>query len=671
MKSSRFRLAGLAVMLAFGGNGVLKVDAISVDDFSLEDLLNIKVISASKHEQNLYDTAAAVFVLDNNDIRRSGATSVADALRLVPGLTVNSVNSSQWAITSRGFNGLYSNMLLVMMDGRSVYNPLFSGVFWDLQATILDDLDRIEVVRGPGATMWGANAVNGVINIVSRSARDTQGSLIYAGAGNVQEWLGGLRYGGRIGEDTWYRVFASYQQKGDYRWAQISPDFGAFDPEDFGFEDWGSPRAGGPTGDGWNTWHGGFRVDHYPDRLSQLTLQGNVTLHDQFFSMSKSHNINLLTRWNREFSERSEFQLQAYADRTHRDDALGSDNSMESFDIEGHVRTRWQEKNDLTWGLGYRHTQYQLDRVWQYFEILEGRQSLQIFSGFVQNEFRWIPDRLTVTTGIKIEHHDFDGIEVQPSLRVLWEPAERHTLWAAASRAVRTPSLIEGTNLLSASGAPIENPIDGRLYKNTLYGNTETRPEILQAYELGYRYRPHPRIHFDLALFYNRYNRIITAAVTDAYFVYPYTQIDMKFVNGLRGNTYGGELLVTASPMDYWQISAAYSHLQIDLDENDPVNTFNVVSEGSPKHQYILRSAHDLGTRTQFNIQLRHLSRYKGVSTHTALDMRIAYQWSDSAEIALVGQNLLRDQQPEQSGQLSFANNEVPRGFYAKITMQF
>ena len=286
---------GGALSLAVILTGARAAANDSVADFSLEELINVKVTSVSKKEQNLFDAATAISVISNEDIRRSGASSLPEALRLVPGLGVAAVNSSQWAITSRGHNQLYANKLLVLVDGRGIYTPNFAGVFWDLQQPMLEDVDRIEVIRGPGGTIWGANAVNGVINVTTRSAKDTQGGLIYGGGGDTLQTMGGGRYGGKLGPDTYYRAFAGYQLRDDY------------------------PLANGqPAGDNWQSGQVGFRLDHYVEADTHLTWQADATGLELGNDGSDAGNINSLGRWTREFSDRASIQAQVYYDHTFR-----------------------------------------------------------------------------------------------------------------------------------------------------------------------------------------------------------------------------------------------------------------------------------------------------------------------------------------------------------------
>jgi outer membrane receptor protein involved in Fe transport len=403
----------------------------NLGDLSIEELMNESVTSVSGHEQRLGDAAAAIAVLSNDDLRRSGAATIMEALRLVPGMEVGAVNSSQMAVSARGFNGVFSNKLLVLVDGRAVYNPLFSGVYWDLQQTIMEDVDRVEVIRGPGATIWGANAVNGVVSVVTRSARDTQGTLVYGGGGDVYQALGGVRYGGRAGENTYFRTFVSYQATADY------------------------PLANGhPAGDQWQSTHGGFRLDHYPDQDTQLTWQAEATTVDLYDHTADANNINTLGRWTRQLSAESSVEVQAYYDRTSRNDAANIYAVVDTADVTAQHTLTFDPQNAVIWGLGYRFTNTVLKPAPPLIIMRKSHVRLHLFNMFVQDELKVVPDKVTLTAGIKVEHNDFTGFEFQPSVRATFKPAAQQTLWAAVSRAVRTPSETEGRDMFTALAGP-------------------------------------------------------------------------------------------------------------------------------------------------------------------------------------------------------------------------
>jgi iron complex outermembrane receptor protein len=616
-------------------------------DLSLEELMNETVTSVSKKEQKLSNAPAAISVLTNEDIRRSGATSVAEALRLVPGLNVASANSSQWAISGRGFNNVYANKLLVMVDGRAVYTPLFGGVYWDLQQTMLEDVDRIEVIRGPGATIWGANAVNGVINVVTRSAKDTQGGLIYGGGGNVQLAMGGARYGGKVGEHTYYRIFAGYQLKDDYRTA-----------------------AGQPADDGWQSVNGGFRIDHYPQPETHLTWQMETTVLDLDDHASDSYNFNTLGRWTHELSARSSVEIQAYYDRNYRYEATRSEPRLDTIDLTGQHTFGLGERNDVIWGVGYRFVANNIKQTTPAAAVRNGTLSQQLFSAFIQDEFKLMPDKLTLTAGTKLEHNDFTGVEVQPSVRAVFKPTERQTVWAAVSRAVRTPTELESKDVFAIPvGAPVVGP--GGLFLPTLVGNGDVGAEVLWAYELGYRIQPVDRVSTDFTVFYNDYSDLMSyGTVTRFVPGVPIGVAEQPWQNVQSAETYGSEVSVTVSPTDSWRLTAAYTFLMVQV--HGPAATNPETGERStPRHQAILRSSYDFSKHLSLDAQLRYVDNILAVSSYVTADLRISYRVNDRLEFSLVGQNLLDNQHPEQAPIVLTSGGEVPRGVYGKVTWRF
>jgi iron complex outermembrane recepter protein len=618
----------------------------SIADLSLEELINVAVTvtSVSKREEPLHDSAAAIFVLSNEDLRRSGATTVADALRLVPGMQVASIDSSNWAVSARGFNQQFANKLLVMIDGRAVYSPLFSGVHWDVQQVFLDDVDRIEVIRGPGATVWGANAVNGVINILSKSARDTQGSLLYGGGGDVRRVLGGARHGGRINDNSYYRVHGSYQLNHDFRQADDQS-----------------------ANDRWELGQGGFRIDHYTHNDGHLTWQGDGHAGRLANRTGDMHGFNTLGRWTQPISDRSSYEVQVYFDHTYRDDSL-AEHSVNTADLTVQHTFGLGDRNNVIWGGGYRFADARLHQAnHPALSLLDDRISVHLFSAFVQNEFQIIPDQFTFTLGTKVEHNDYTGFEVQPSARLAFKPAPNQTVWGAASRAVRTPSGIEGVPLIGiATGAPIVGP-DGGLYVPTFIGNKDLESEVLWAYEIGYRIQPHRRVSVDVAAFYNRYRNLIGAQPTVFIPGSPVGILRVDPVNSHRGETYGGEAVVTFAPIDAWRLSGSYSLLLMNI-RGDPASDAESLELNAPTHQVVLRSAYDFTQSTSLDAQLRYVDNVHNVSSYVTADLRLAWRPTVNLELSLVGQNLLDDRHPEQTSTIGAPTFEVPRGFYGKVT---
>lgn len=619
----------------------------SVPDLSLEELINIKVTSVSKKEEKLNDAAAAIFVLSNDDLRRSGATSVADALRLVPGLQVASIDAGTWAVSARGFNSQFANKLLVMVDGRTVYSPLFSGVYWDTPQVFLDDVDRIEVIRGPGATVWGANAVNGVISILTKSAKDTQGTLIYGGGGDVHLALGGARYGGKIGENTYYRIYGAYQLNQDFR-----------------------ESSGRRVDDGWDIWKEGFRLDHYTAAEGQLTWLLNGYGGTPSGPTGDLYGFSTLGRWSQHLSEQSGYEIQAYVDRSYRNDSLAKV-SLDTADLSFQNTIGLGERNDFIWGLGYRYIDSRPTQAnFPALRLVDHDIDLSLFSAFIQDEVKIIPDKLNFTLGTKLEHNDFTGFEVQPSARLAYLPTDNQTVWAAVSRAVRTPSETEGKPLIRfASGFPVQGP-DGGFYVPTRVANDNVQSEVLWAYELGYRVQPIKRVSIDVATFYNDYSHLISGLPGGFVPGIPVGTLEILPQNRLRGESYGGETVLTVSVTDSWRLSGSYSLLLMHLHgalESDAEAT----ERNAPTHQVVARSSYDFNRKVSFDSQLRYVDNVDAIPAYVTADVRLSYRITANLEVSLVGQNLFAGSHPEQASSIGALTREVPRGFYGKVTWQF
>lgn len=643
------------LLLAFGGwfavPASLAADTNSarqLADLSLEQLLNETVTSVSKKEQRIADAAAAIAVLSNDDLRRSGATSVPEALRSVPGLNVSGFNSSQWAISARGFNGIYANKLLVLVDGRAVYTPLFGGVYWDLQQSMLADLDRIEVIRGPGATVWGANAVNGVINVVSRSARDTQGGYAYAGGGDIHQAMAGARYGMPTGSNTFLRIFGSYQLNNDYPLAD-----------------------GSSANNGWSGETAGFRLDHYRDENTQATWQGDFTGSDYSDHASDSYNLNTLGRWTQTLSDRSSYEVQAYYDRTYRNDAQRVCSTTDTIDLTFQNTFGLGEHHDLIWGVGYRFINDQLSPTTPLVILTEGSVSQDLVSAFIQDDWKVVPDRLTVTLGTKLEHNDFTGLEVQPNLRAVFKPAENQTLWGAISRAVRTPSEVGGMSLGGiVAGQPFPGP-GGTNYLPVLVGNEAVKSETLWAYELGYRIQASSRINAEINAYFNDYDRLINVGPVTQFVPGPPAFARIPFANYEEGDTYGGEVAVTFAATESWRLTASYALFRAQIHSLSAATIPEATEEGTPRNQVLLRSSYDFSERLSFDVQGRYVDNQRGVPSYLTADVHLSYRPSSRWELSLVGQNLFDKQHPEFRSAILIQPAEVPRSFYGKVTWRF
>ena len=621
---------------------------------SLEELMNIEIISVAKKEQRWFDTPAAIFVITQEDIRRSGVTNIPEALRLAPGVTVSRIDGNSWAIGIRGFGSGFSRSLLVLIDGRSVYTPLFAGVYWDVQDTLLEDIDRIEIIRGPGGTIWGANAINGVVNIITKSATETQGLLATAGGGSEEKGFGSLRYGGKIGQDFGYRVYG----KGFRRDPQFTPHLSDVDD--------------------WQMGQGGFRTDWNLGERDNLTVQGDIYkgysgMRDLVSSFSAPFSrtveedtdlsgMNLLGRWSRTLSETSNLALQIYYDRTFRREPRFQER-RNTVDFDFQHRFKVTERQELIWGLGYRFTKGDTDSVPTLVVSPQNRAD-NVFSAYLQDEFVLV-ENLRLTVGSKFEHNDYTGFEFQPSGRLLWTPAARHVLWASVSRAVRTPSRVDRD--VAASSAPNPAlPFFGRLL-----GNEDFASEKLLAYELGYRNQAADRLFVDLAGFYNRYDDLFSVEAETPFLEPGRLILPFRFDNKITARVYGGELAADWRWLDWWRWRLAYSYLQINLTRkrrsNDTI-TVPGTEGGSPHNQVSLTSFVNLPGNIEIDGVFRYVDNLRGqmVGRYFNLDLRLGWHAAKNVELSLVGQNLLQGHHAEWGG-----GTEIQRGVYTKVTWRW
>jgi iron complex outermembrane recepter protein len=620
---------------------------------TLAELMNIEITSVAKKEQKWLDTPAAIFVITQEDIRRSGVTSIPEALRLAPGVTVSRINGNSWAIGIRGFGSGFSRSLLVLIDGRSVYTPLFAGVYWDVQDTLLEDIDRIEVIRGPGGTIWGANAVNGVINVITKSAAQTQGLLATAGGGSEEKGFGSLRYGSKIGQGFSYRVYG----KGFRRDPQFTPHMSDVDD--------------------WQMGQGGFRTDWNLRERDTLTVQGDIykgysgmrDLVSSFtapFSRIVEKNtdlsgMNLIGRWNRTLSESADLALQLYYDRTFRREPRFQE-ERNTVDADFRHRFMLTDRQELIWGLGYRFTNGAMESVPTLVVSPEDRAD-NLFSAYIQDEIALVEGLLHLTIGSKFEHNDYTGFEYQPSGRLLWTPATRHAIWAAISRAVRTPSRVDRD--VAAYSAP--NPALPLFAR--LSGKKDFESEKAWVYEVGYRTQPVDRLFIDLAGFYNRYDDLFSVE-SDALLLEPGPRliIPFHFDNKIKAKVYGVEFAADWRWLDSWHWRLSYSHLHMDLERkpgsNDAV-TEDSTEGSSPQNQVSLMSFMDLPGNLNFDGVFRYVDNLPGqnVSSYFNLDLRLGWNVTNNVELSLVGQNLLQGHHAEWG-----SGTKIQRGVYTKAT---
>ena len=599
---------------------------------TLQELMDLEVTSVSRRPEKLSDTASAIQVITGDDIRRSGATSIPEALRLASNLNVAQVSSSQWAISARGFNSSISDKLLVMLDGRTLYTPLYAGVFWDVQDTLLEDIDRIEVISGPGGTLWGANAVNGVINITTKEAKDTQGLLLLGGGGTELRGFAGLRYGGALSPTLHYRIYTKY-----------------FDRDS-------TLRPSGADGDdAWHMAQSGFRLDWTPPSDNLLTLQGDLyggRLNQTGSGQTEVGGGNLLGRWTHTFSSGSDLQVQAYYDRTHRDIPGSIKEDLGTYDLDLQHHFVAGERNTFVWGLGYRRTDDHLINP-PTLAFLPADLTHDTFSGFLQDEIALVPDRLALTLGSKVEHNEYTGWEVQPNVRLAWKPTATQTVWSAVSRAVRTPSRIDRD--FFAPGTP---PF------TVLQGGPDFDSEKLIAYELGYRVQATPRLALAIATFYNDYDDIRSVEQ-----VSPPATTPVIIGNGLEGESYGAELTADYRVTENWRLRAGYTRLIVHL-RPKPGSTDSgagLSESNDANNQFFLRSSLDLPWHLELDVGLRHVGEIpnQNVPAYEEVELRVGWRPTPRLEISVVGQNLLDTSHPEFGTAAS--RHEIERSVYAKV----
>lgn len=598
---------------------------------SLEDLTNVQISSVSKSVEPLSDAPAAIYVVTGDDVIRSGATTIPEMLRLAPNLEVAQLNASTYAISARGFNvsnnASFSNKLLVMIDGRSIYTPLFGGVYWDMQQVLPENIDRIEVVSGPGATLWGANAVNGIINIITKGSGDNQGGLLTVGGGNLER-MASLQYSGRLDGDLTYRVHA----------------------EGVDFSEFRTPQGHG-AGDGWSKPQGGFRLDWTPPG-DAVTLQGEL------FTAQEDPNGFITGRylagnWQHQFGDGSTLQVEAYYDKEARflDNGAGAFN-IETFNLDIQHSFAVGSWNNVVWGAGERVFSYDIENT--AIALIPSKRTLNLANVFGQDTMT-LADRFKLTVGLKLEDEPYVGVQVMPSVRGSWKVLDSTLLWAAVSRAVRSPTPVD-EDFHEYSG-----PTD------VLGGSHAFLPEELTAYELGARVQTSPRLSFSLSGFYNVYDDLRTVEPSlNPPPVY-------AFANEMRGLIYGLEMWGSYRVTDWWRLTAGFSiqheHLRIQPGSRD-VGGLDFAAD-DPNHQASLRSSIDFGHGVTWDAYLRYVGalHHPKVADYGELNMRLGWQVTPAVDLSVSGFNLLHDQHREfyEDG----VADEIPRSFFVETRWRF
>ncbi|HUQ49081.1 MAG TPA: TonB-dependent receptor [Terriglobales bacterium] len=622
-------------------------------EMSLEQLGNIQVTTVSKEPEEVWKTPAAVYVITQEDIRRSGYTSIPDILRLAPGVIVAQNDSNRWAIGIRGFNDILSRSVLVLIDGRSVYTPFLGGVHWAIQDLLISDIERIEVIRGPGGSIWGANAVNGVINVITKNARDTHGPRVQLAGGSVEQGRASFRYGAAASSELDYRIYGKWFTRGE----QYHFDNGNFDD--------------------WRSGQGGMRFDWNPTAEDQVMVSGDIyktitgeRANISFFVPPSVRVIdgrldlsggNVVANWTRRFAGGSQLQLQSYYDRTNR---IGPNfNELrQTVDVDFNHNVAINKRNTFSYGAGARVSPSRFTMVVPTLNFEPNEHTHSLYSGFLQDEMWIVPEKLSITAGLKFEHNSYTGPEFLPSARILWRPSSKQSLWAAFSRTVRTPTRFERdldlTSFVSSVGPTFSRFLGKPIESETLVG-----------YEAGYRQLIVPSFYLDLAGFFYQYDKLAeignpTPSVQTTSI--PHNLLTFPFVNGIEGTGRGFEITPDWKPSSHWQLKGSYSYLRLFL-ETDPATSLSLLRDiyagSAPHHQARIQSRINLPRGFEFDQTYRFVGEMpiKNVPKYHTVDVRFAWNINDLLELSVVGQNLL------QPHHLEFSPVGIRRSAYAQL----
>lgn len=656
----------LCLLLTFPALAPAQAVSENLAGLDIDELARIEITSVSRKAEPIANATAAVAVLTREDIRRSGASTLPDVLRLVPGLHVARVGARDWAVSARGFNQQSANKLLLLVDGRSVYSPIFAGVFWDALAFPIDEIERIEVIRGPGATLWGANAVQGVINIITRSAGESRGGRVAMGVGTRLNLFGSGRYGGRIG-GTDVRVYAGGRDRDPSRLPN----------GDDAFDDWTFGQAG-------------FRADGRLSDRDTWTVQGDVFAgrggnrlilptttppHTEIVLDDLDiDGVNLLGRWSRRVSDRSSLSVQAYYDRARREQTpLFGTMTVDQIDLQAQHRLPIGARHDVIWGAGFRRMTDEVTGAAEAMRFVPAQRSAELWTAFVQDDISLMQDRLGLVLGTKVEHNDYSGVEIQPNVRLLWRPATGHSVWAAVSRAVRSPSRLDAD--VSAVAPVVGSPVVARLDGSDAFDS-----ERLIAYEAGYRLDPAVSLSLDFAAFYNDYDRLRTinpAGVLPPEGDDPRPLVVFDVANNAHGRAYGFEIAATWRASRHVRLRSSYSRLELRtaLVEDAPPNSRPEAADGlDPEHGAELWLSFDLPAELELDVLGRYVGEIpgRGIPSYSTAGVRLGWRLADRFEVSLVGQDLLDSQHAEfPTITYLFDTREVGRRGQAKVVWRF
>jgi iron complex outermembrane receptor protein len=639
---------------------VLASESSDFTELTLEELMSIEVVSASKKSQRLIEVASAVHVITQEEIRRSGHTSIPELLRTVPGLHVGRIGTSNWAISSRGFNSIFANKLLVLIDGRSVYTPLFAGTYWGHQDLVLDDVERIEVIRGPGATVWGANAVNGVINVITKSAESTQGGTVSVLTGNEDRARTSIRYAGAPASNLHVSLSGMYRNMD-----------GTVD------------AAGVRQSDDFRQGRSAMRVEWAPSERDRVTAMAGWYAGDKGARNRRDTPMSLMTgvggldvdttgrlggndfqlRWRRQGSDTSASELRLVTDYNHRNVEIFTQRRRNVY-VDFQQEQRFGQRHDVVWGVGWRATGDRL-RSSVNLQFVADKNREAVYSAFVQDEIDVMPNTLTVTLGSKLEWNTYTGWEVQPSARFMWRTAERHQVWGAVTRAVRMPSRAERELAIDITSVVPGAPFGPALCPCPagVTGNPRFDSEVVWSYELGYRAQLRPDVHLDVAAFVSDYENLRSFAAQGT------NPFLLTAGNRDEAQSWGVEVAARWQVHDRWRLAASYSATRVR--ENAALRP---IEFDGPRDQYQASSHIDLPGGVELDTMLYYVGSYTAgipeleIDRYIRTDMRVAWHVSPRLELSIVGQNLFEGRHPEARDFVASGANEIERTFYARMT---
>jgi len=629
-----------------------EADTSMLLEMDMAQLMNVEVTSVDKWAMPLNDAAAAITVISSEDIARSGMQTVPELMRMVPGMQVARTSASAWAISARGFNGTFARTMLVMVDGRSIYTPLTAGVDWFRRDLLLDNIKRIEVIRGPGGAIWGANAMTGVINIITKKSLDTQGILVGGSGGNQLHAMAKVRYGGELGYNTSYRISGRYAGHG----RQMNINGLAYNHDE------------------WDQQRFDFRLDSRLSSVDRISLQGarsQGTLHN-IPSSGIFSGAHLMGEWRHDYAEDSALRIQAYVDQTKKETfkQLRFDH-IDIYDLDMAHHFNLTEQFGLNWGVGYRQTRFNNINTTGTNPLLfyqPGRSHTRTYRGFVQGRSYGFDNRVQLTLGSKFENNSYTGFEYQPSAQLLWHIREQHTVWGAISRTVSTPTRFDDAATLTLSGLPFPFPPS----INLIHPNPDLKSQVQLSYEAGYRGMLADNLHLSLSIYYNRYKQLSTSE--------DFGIFGGMISNGLGGSVHGGELTLQWQAARDWLLKASYSHINMESLKPEPWSTAQTAGvetvQSNARNMASLQSRVDLPWQLQFDSAIYYVASLQAsggtiTPAYNRVDARIGWSPNNKLRLSLAVNDIFDKSRPQYLDAVTFNPTDIGRSMHAQATLQW